>query len=277
MTMDCGATNSSTSNSNSNPLAAAAATPSAAQAMASLQHHDDEILFNQPTSSHNGDCLICCLPIPDNQRSELRTCCFQLLCNGCDYAYQKAQNETRLANTCPFCREIIPASDAESDDRLIRKSGPSNKVAMRLLGEKFRSEGNHELAFQHFTIAAELGDVESDHRLSLMHILGQGRSFNTSKFVLHAERAAIGGHNTARYNLGLHEGKNNRVERAIKHFRISAQLGDSDSMKKLFSEYKRSNISRPAIEKVLRKHQYAVEAMKSGNRKAAEEFALSRM
>ena len=237
----------------------------------------DDILFMQPKSSHKGNCTICSLPIPVNQMgSWLRTCCYQVICIGCDYANQGFENEMRQAHRCPFCRKTIPNSEAESDDRLTRTAKPDNEVAMRLLGDEYRSAGNYNLAFESYTTAAALGDVEAEHMLSLMYHWGEGMPMDANKSVFHAQRAAIGGHLTSRYNLGVHERKNNRVERAIKHFKISAQLGHDDSMNMLWHEYQRSNISKNELELVLRKHHNAVEEMKSRDRKEASRILSSR-
>ena len=46
----------------------------------------DEILFKQPESTHEGDCPICCLPLPplDHQKSPMYACCSKWICIGCD-------------------------------------------------------------------------------------------------------------------------------------------------------------------------------------------------
>eukprot|EP00984_Skeletonema_dohrnii_P028892 scaffold19089_cov156-Skeletonema_dohrnii-CCMP3373.AAC.5 len=72
----------------------------------------DEILFRQPESSYLGDCPICCLPLSlDVQRAMLHTCCSKWICDGCAYANQLREREARLQNTCPFCRNILPAQE----------------------------------------------------------------------------------------------------------------------------------------------------------------------
>ena len=49
-----------------------------------------------------------------------------------------------------------------------------------------------------------------------MYHQGLGVEKDEKKAVYHAEEAAIGGHPTARYNLGIEKGRNGRHERAKK-------------------------------------------------------------
>jgi len=54
---------------------------------------------------------------------------------------------------------------------------------------------------------------------------GQGVEKDQKKELFHLEEAAIGGHPEARYNLACIEGINDRIDRAVKHFIIAANLG----------------------------------------------------
>ena len=91
------------------------------------------------------------------------------------------------------------------------------------------------------------------------------------KRLYHLEEAAIGGHPRARYNLGCYEGYNGRIERTIKHFIISANLGYDNAIEALRKEYSHGNISKEDLEAAHRAHQAAVDATKSPQREAAEE------
>jgi len=82
--------------------------------------------------------------------------------------------------------------------------------------------------------------------------------------------AAIGGHPTARYNLGCYEERKGNIERSVKHHIIAAKLGDEDSMKKLWKHYSGENITKEDLETTLRTHKAAIDAMKSPEREAAE-------
>ena len=89
------------------------------------------------------------------------------------------------------------------------------------------------------------------------------------------EEAAIGGHPTARYNLGCEEVTtiNGRYERAMKHFIIAANLGCDESMKRLRIGYAKGLLSKEDFAAALRAHQVAVDAMESPNRKVSQEVS----
>ena len=88
--------------------------------------------------------------------------------------------------------------------------------------------------------------------------------------VHHWEKAAIGGHPEARYNLAIEEAKNGNVERTVKHFIIAANLGYEASMKALLPFYKKGVITKEEYGATLRTHQAAINATKSAQRDAAE-------
>ena len=50
------------------------------------------------------------------------------------------------------------------------------------------------------------------------------------KEIYHLEDAAIGGHPDARFNLAIEEGRNGRIDWAVKHFIIAASLGCDSSI-----------------------------------------------
>jgi TPR repeat protein len=70
-----------------------------------------------------------------------------------------------------------------------------------------------------------LGDTEAHYQLSNLYQKGEGVEMNKKKELCHLEKAAIGGHPIARYNLGCEEIENCSIERAVKHCIIAANLG----------------------------------------------------
>jgi TPR repeat protein len=102
--------------------------------------------------------------------------------------------------------------------------------------------------------------------------LGHGVEKDEKKKMFHMEEAAIGGHPIARYNLGCIEGRKGRIERAIKHFIIAADLGHDASIQMLREEYAEGAISKESFAVALRAHQAAVDETKSPQREAAEEY-----
>ena len=137
---------------------------------------------------------------------------------------------------------------------------------------KYYNKGDHSSAVEYFTKAAGLGDVLAHCKLAGCYGLGHGVEKDEKKQLYHLEEAAIGGHPMARYNLGCHEGEHGSTERAIKHFIIAANQGHDDSIQVLRMEYAKGRISKENFAAALRAHQAAVDATKSPQREAAEEF-----
>ena len=216
----------------------------------------DEILFKQPESSHLGDCPICMIPLSlDLEKSSTTTCCSKRICNGCDVETQKRELEERRDQKCPFCRERF-------GNELWRK-----QIMKRI-------EANDPVAIKETTVVrSELGDVDAHYRLSLMYHYGRGVEKDEKKEFRHLEKAAIGGHPKARHNLGCHECDNGNTERAVKHWIIAASQGNDSSIKPLMDAHRVGMVSKDVLSAALRAHQAAVDATKSPQRKAAEEYS----
>jgi TPR repeat protein len=151
----------------------------------------------------------------------------------------------------------------------VEKNDP---VAMWRMGVKRDNEGDYKSAFEYYTKAAELGNAYAHYNLSVMYRLGQGVEKDEKKRVYHLEEAAIGGCVFARHNLGCHEGENGRMERAVKHFIITASMGCDESMKSLWKYHAKGFVKKVALTVTLRAHQAAVDATKSPQREEAEKF-----
>jgi|SaaInl74LU_5_DNA_1037368.scaffolds.fasta_scaffold16801_2 hypothetical protein len=79
-------------------------------------------------------------------------------------------------------------------------------------------------------------------------------------------------HPGARHKCGCLEGANGRTERAVKHLIIAASLGHDDSIKFLMNKCRSGGISKDDLAAALRAHKAAVDATKSTQREAAEEY-----
>ena len=232
----------------------------------------DEILFKQPESSHLGDCPICCLPLPiDQSKSTLSTCCSKLICNGCDYANFKREVEGRLQQRCPFCRELAPSTQEQSDEQLKKRIEANDPVAFCQMGRRRCKEGDYKAAFEYWTRAAALGDIEAHYQLSGLYQNGRDVEKDEKRELYHLTEAAIGGHPRARHNLGCMEDKHGRVDRAAKHYIIAANLGDDASLNVVKALYKDGDASKDVFAAALRGHKAAIDATKSPQRKAAAE------
>jgi tetratricopeptide (TPR) repeat protein len=235
----------------------------------------DEILFKQPESSCYGDCPICFLPLSlELNKIGMMTCCNKMICGGCLYANAIREMEQKIEHKCPFCRDPALKSQEESDRNMKKRVEANDPVALREVGKQRRIDGDYKSAFEYLTKAVELGDIEAHHTLSIMYHFGEGVEKDEKKKVYHLEVAAIGGHDFARYNLGVIESTNGNHERAMKHWIIAANLGDDDSLDALKEGFKVGLVSKEDFAAALRAHQAAVDATKSPQRAVADSEEL---
>jgi len=234
----------------------------------------DELLFQQPESTHYGDCPICCLPLSiDPKKSILFSCCSKYMCGGCVVANMKREIEGKLQEKCPFCRKAMPETDEEFNKQLMKRVGANDPFAMCQMGTKRCEEGDYKSAFEYYTKAAVLGNVQANYQLSILYRGGQGVEKDEKMELHHLIEAAIGGHPMARHNLGCLEREKGRVERAVKHLIIAAKLGCDESLESVKDLYKNGYVSREDFAAALRGHQAAIDATKSPQREEAAELA----
>ena len=196
----------------------------------------EERLFRQPESSHLGDCPICCVPLPlDPSTHSMYNCCSSLLCDGCAAADMHREEEPK----CPYCRQPVPETAEEADRNTMKRVQANDPAAIRSTGLRHYEEGDYRRAFEYWSKAAGLGDVEAHYQLSVLYEDGLGVDRNTRKNMKHLEQAAIGGHPSARYNLGVREGRRGRPDRAVRHYVIAATLGHNGSMEKREGVYRK--------------------------------------
>eukprot|EP00573_Skeletonema_grethae_P009149 CAMPEP_0201697720 /NCGR_PEP_ID=MMETSP0578-20130828/13012_1 /ASSEMBLY_ACC=CAM_ASM_000663 /TAXON_ID=267565 /ORGANISM="Skeletonema grethea, Strain CCMP 1804" /LENGTH=298 /DNA_ID=CAMNT_0048183981 /DNA_START=109 /DNA_END=1005 /DNA_ORIENTATION=+ len=232
----------------------------------------DELLFKQPESTHLGDCPICMIPLSlDLDYSSMQTCCSKTVCDGCAHANVMREIQGMLESKCPFCRTPSPNSEADARVNETKRMEANDPVAMRQEGSRYYTRGEYRSAFEYFTKAVELGDVEAHYPLSVLYHDGQGVARNEKKEIFHLEEAAIGGHPSARYNLGVIEGRRyGRFERAQKHYVIAANQGHDGSVRSLLENHKRGFVKKEVLDAALRAHQAAVDATKSPQREEAK-------
>ena len=232
----------------------------------------EELLFEQPESTHDGDCPICFLPLPITGKSTFHVCCSKVLCNGCSYA-SKMSEAKNMPRTCPFCRHPMPKTIEEAEKIFMKRVQANDPAAMCVLGQRIRNNGDYKGAFKCFSHSAELGHVVAHYELSVMYRDEEGVEKDETKEIYHLEEAAIRGHPRARYNLGCYEGRNGRIDRAVKHWIIAANLGWDESIQALKACYKDGDISKEDFAAALRGHHAAVEATKSPQREIATAWA----
>ncbi len=121
-----------------------------------------------------------------------------------------------------------------------------------------------------------MSSFKAHYNLSVMHQHGHGVEKDKKKQVYHLEQAAIGGHPDARNDLGCVELENGRLDRAVKHWIIAANLGHDDALDSLKEGFKRGFVSKEVFASALRGHEAAVDETKSPQREAAEKhFEMS--
>ena len=174
---------------------------------------------------------------------------------------------------CPFCRKAVPKAEEETKELFIKRIEANDPVAICSMGTVRYNRGDYKAAFEYFTKAAALGDIEAHYQLSCLYHEGEGVEKDEKKELHHTEQASIGGHPQARHNLGCFEGRKGRNDRAEKHYTITAKLGDDDSLNALQNGYKAGHVTKDDFTEALRGYQAAIEAMKSPQREEAAEFA----
>jgi len=230
----------------------------------------DEILFRQPEGTHKGDCPICFLPLPiDLKKSAIYLCCSKTICKGCHYANSFRELKERLQQTCPFCRHRLQKTEEELHMMTMKRVAANDPVAIREIGAKLYEEGEYNGSFEYWTKAAELGNVDAHYNLSVLYREGEGVEKDEKKQTYHLEEAAIAGHPIARCTLACHEEGTNRIDRAVRHLIIAANLGYDDSLQALKKYYANGHVSKEEFAAALRAHQAAVDATKSPQREAA--------
>ncbi len=230
----------------------------------------DDILFRQPESTYLGDCPICFLPFLCSSDVDLKPCCSKLICNGCSFANFCRERKEGLEHKCPFCRHPEVISFEESVKHLAKRAEMNDPIGLCRMGHQRYNEGEYDLAFEYWTKAAEVGDAKSQYRLSILYRQGLGVEKNEEKKLYYLEEAAIAGHLSARYNLGCCEVKNGRIDRAVKHWIIAANLGHDESINLLKLCCKRGYVGKEDFASALLAHQTAVDCTKSPHREASK-------
>jgi hypothetical protein len=233
----------------------------------------DDLLMEQPDSTHLGDCEICCLPLPlDLTKSSITTCCTKRVCEGCTITNYEREREESLEHRCPFCRHLVPKTKEEGDRNSIKRIEANDPLALFTKGEECYEEENYGVAFEYWTKAAGLGSIDAHYKVSLLYSEGRGVDRNEKKELYHLEEAAIGGHPSARYSLACVEIRNKRYERAQKHFIIAAKLGYEKGVKAVKDLHEKGEINTVEHDAAVRGYKAATDATKSAQREAADEF-----
>ena len=225
----------------------------------------DESLFKQPPPKD--DCSICFLPMPFENDADIvvcrHPCCGKIVCQGCAYTFFQSGR-----CKCPFCNANV-AIENEIAIELVKKRVEANDAeSMHYLGLSY-AKGDLGLrqdrtkALELWTQAAELGSCMAHFRI------GMGVGKDVKKAIHHFELAAMAGHETARYYLGVNEYISGNLERAIKHWMISASAGHSKSMTSIQELIEMGHVQSDVYENMLKAHNDSCAEMRSKAREDA--------
>ena len=226
----------------------------------------DEALFRHPPSQE--ECSICFLKLPIIEAGKImyKPCCGKFLCSGCMYAAVKQDDKKEYL--CPFCRTPSSRSIDEEMQRLERRMKLNDPEAINIMGHsylvgKFGLQEDTDKAQELFHKAAEYGSMCANYYLGGMHCHGDGVQRDTTKANHYWELAAMAGHAQARYYLGDMEDREGNYDRAMKHYMISANVGDDASLSMVKTGYVRGLVTKDKFAQTLRAHKESQDELKS--------------
>ncbi|EJK69409.1 hypothetical protein THAOC_09335, partial [Thalassiosira oceanica] len=153
--------------------------------------------------------------------------------------------------------------------------------AISFLGKKYffgdlGLQKDERRAVELYTEAAELGSVEALFELGNAYDNGKGVQQDNATAVKFFAKAAMQGHAESRYNLGSDEGQKGNYDRAVRHYLISAKMGDWDSIDLIKTMFARGLATKEQYAEALKGYQEAVEETKSHDRDEAKAYLDSR-
>ena len=237
----------------------------------------DEQLYSQGHERPEGDfCPICTLPIPlpKHECSVFHVCCMKTICIGCDM-----QTEKRGMHVCPFCRTPCPDNDTDELAMVMARVEKQDPLAIGHLGGIYYCgspglQKDMRRAVELWTEAADLGSVFALYNLGKSYEVGEGVEQDRQKGAKFYQKAAMQGQLESRYQLGMSEVKKGNLDRAKKHFLISANMGDNDSLENIKNLFMAGIATKEQYAEALKGYQVAIEEMKSHDREEAKRIGF---
>ena len=236
----------------------------------------DDKLFQDPPPKE--DCPLCMQPVPYaiglcDVGTTYMPCCGKSICEGCVVAAHGAMIERELNALCPFCRLRLPQSSNANRMKLKQckqRMKLDDASAFYTLGRAYLHASwglpvDDEEAMKWMKKAADLGHPDAHFSIANAYYGAQlvGLDIDTNKAIHHWKIAAIGGHEIARDNLGIMEAANGNMDKALKHYMISAKLGYDQALKRVGEGYKDGHVTKDEYANTLRA---SVNEMKSVER-----------
>ena len=179
------------------------------------------------------------------------------------------------AALCPFCRTPTCTTEKELVKQTMKRIEHDNDShAMFNLGcnydyGEFGLPQNRAKGLEFWHRASELGHSGAYYNVGYGYHVGNGVERDLKKAQHYWELAAMGGDDTARNNLGLLEKKDGNMDRALKHFMISAMGGLSGSLNSIQELFMHGHATKDDYAKALRAHQAYLDEIRSDQRDEA--------
>ena len=232
----------------------------------------DKDLFKQPPQKE--DCPICFIRMPSIITGhKYKSCCGKVICSGCIYAVRRMSKGA----LCPFCRTPTHTSDREMIKRNIKRIDLDDHNAIYNVGCRY-SNGTCGLprvrakALELYLTAGELGCAYAYQSIGNAYLYGDGVQRDTKKAQHYWGLAAMMGHVEARYNLGIFEKRAENMERALKHWTISASSGDTKSLDRIKDLYTVGHATKDDYTTALRTYQAYLDEIRSDQRDEAATY-----
>ena len=234
---------------------------------------EDEQLYSQGLERPERDfCPICTLPIPITMdaHSVFNVCCMKRICHGCDWAAKE-----RGMSDCAFCRTPHTDNDADVLAMIRARVGKKDPEALYFLGAKYLHgrlglQKDARKAVELWTEAAELGSIEALYNLGVAYDRGVGVQQDKAKGIQFWRKAAMQGCVESRNNLGHYEAQKWKLDHAVKHYLISAKMGDDVSVENVKKMFMMGTATKEQYAQALNGYQDAAEGMKSHDREEAK-------
>jgi TPR repeat protein len=175
---------------------------------------------------------------------------------------------------CIFCNSSLETEHELILEQMMKRAEANDANSITYLGCCY-SNGSLGLrqdwnkALELWTRAAELGSSDAHYQIGYLYYKGLGVEKDAKKAIHHYELAAMAGHEMARYNLGVIEYKSGNMERAIKHWTISASAGQKKSMTAIQTSFDWGLVQTDAYELMLKVYTDSCEEMRSKAREDA--------
>jgi len=135
---------------------------------------------------------------------------------------------------------------------------------------------DHAKALELYRKSAKLENHFADFILSQLYRKGGIVEKDTRKATYHGQLGAMAGNAHARNNLGYDEGNAGNMDRAYKHWMISANDGLVKSMKTIQEGYKRGFVTKDDYAKTIRAYDNSIAEMRSDDRDRYAAACLSK-